>query len=180
MDNYKQSSGEKTAKRWLGAYGRFQAILLLLFGLFIGVLLIIIGYKESKDVHQESVDATVKTLENPCETQATQQYYCDVNVEYNIDGKQYTKRMQIQSSLNLKQGQKVTLYYNKANPDDIVYLSLNPKTSPLLIGIGVFIIIFVVVYNITVWKSSTFAAVSGGASLAGTLLGGGRVGPRIF
>jgi len=175
-----ENTTQQTAKRWLGTYGRFQAVFMLLFGLFMGIVLIIVGYKEAKDVHQENVSATVKTLENPCDTDTvSRNYICDVTVEYNVDGKTYTNRLQIDSKFNLKEGQKITLYYNKSDPNDIVYLSVNPKTSPLLIGIGIFIIIFVVAINIAVWKSRTFAAVSGGASLAGTLLGG-RMGRRLF
>jgi hypothetical protein len=187
---------QATATKWLGAYGRFQSFFTLLFGLIFGVILIIVGYKESKDVHTKTVTATVTEVVNPCLRQASSnnsyQYTCDLKVKYTVDSKEYTETITITSGTQYRENQTVKLYYDPADPKDIVYLSMDPSTSGwLFIGFGIFIIVGAVGYTVLVWRSRTFAAVGGAASLAGTLLGGrgggvggavvgGMTGGRIF
>lgn len=153
----------------LSWYGRFQALLLFLIGSMFGIGFIILGYKESKNVHTEKIDAIVTDLDSPCIV-INNKFNCKLTVKYNVNNQDYLKTLSVETNNSYIKGDKLTIYYNPSNPEDSLYLDMSPKSSEIiLIIIGSILLLISIVVPILTWKSRGFATISGGASLLGTI-----------
>ena len=170
--NKTNNSNQSGVAKWVGAYGRFQSIFVLLLGLIFGIMFIIAGYNETKNIHKEQVNALITKVISSCvKSQNNSTYECDFEVKYTVDNTEYTEQIKVSSTTFYKEGQSIVLYYDKQNPRDAIYLNISPRSSEtIFIVIGIIAILGSIAYTVMIWKSRTFATVGGAASLAGLIL----------
>lgn len=151
--------------------GRFWSYVIFGFIIFIAIIILISGISKSfsNSVYTETVLATVTNTN--CTPIKTQQgdiitYKCNVSVKYEIEGKTYeipSVMTDHQSIIN--QGQKLTLYYNPSNPNDV---SSTSRSQEKQTGAGLIMtsIVMVALASLFLWmalKFKFFAAIQGGS-----------------
>ena len=71
---------------------------------------------------------------------------CMMDVKYNVDGKEYTGKVDTTETTHSKD-EIITIKYNPENPVDISYKQLSNKTTGMiLLGIGCFIILLLILH----------------------------------
>lgn len=153
------------------ALGRFWSYIIFGFIIFIAIILLFTGISKSfsNSVHTETVLATVTNTNcTPIKTQKGDViiHKCNVSVKYELNGKTYeipSVMTEDQTIINL--GQKLTLYYNPNNPNDVSSISRNQEKQT---GGGLIILSFVMIAfaSLFLWMSLKFkflAAIQGGS-----------------
>ena len=116
-----------------------------------------------KPKHSETVEGTVTQSE--CTALPGKDgkviYACEIEYEYTVDDKKYTKNTTIQKYKRYMDGDKVKIFYDPSNPDDNKLDGLDQKIAGFsLIGVG-----FLVVLIATVWYLIATKIKGGGTAL---------------
>lgn len=155
-------------------YGRFQAIIGVIFGVIISLILISVGVSKLRDPHTSVAQMTVTSVDGCSQnTNITKKgtiitNLCTVSVAFNSsNGKRYTvQNVEVSWPTPLKVGMLINLRYDPANPTSVVQEMSPHALGWGLIGGGVFLSAIVIGIAILSFKSKGFAAVEGTASLA--------------
>jgi hypothetical protein len=130
------------------------------------IIIILCGFgiffytKKSPTVYN-TVNATI--LEANCSQVISQfsksrsvSYMCVLKVKYTIDGKEYQNTVTSNDSLH-NIGETREIYYNIANPNDIVYSHINNKSmGKILMGIGSCVVILLSIHIVLTMKSEWY------------------------
>ena len=166
-------------------YGRFDAIVGAVVGSI--VCCIIIGFGvyliTNEKTLTESTPGTVKkastatktcnaqtlTTTNNGVTTTSTNYRCELEITFEVNGATYTDTRTITSGTDYTYITNVTIYYNPANPNEFeIHPELDPKLiGGIMLGAGVLGLIATWTYTYFVFKSKTFAAVTGGVAAIG-------------
>lgn len=152
------------------SYGKFIAILSLIFSCLFTIVLVSIGVYLliTPDVHSESVQGKIVTPNCNFSMGSTKQLTCGPTVTFTIKGKEYTKTYgQTNVTSSYSQGQSITILYDPKNPDDSIIKSAVSRTGWgwILIGIGsVVFLIGIVGYYLTM-RYKFLAAAQGVSSV---------------
>lgn len=157
--------------------GRFWSYIIFGFIIFIAVIMLFAGISKSmsNSVYTENVLATVNNtncspVKSPPSSSSTEShiinYKCNVGVKYEVDGKSYEIPSVIVQDQNIiNQGQKIPLYYNPKNPNDVSTISRSQEkqSGAGLILASIIMIAFASLFLWMVHKFKFLAAVQGGS-----------------
>ena len=155
-------------------YGKFKAIIGFIFGTIAGIGSIIGGiYLLKKKTHRTgSVIGTI--IKDPnCQSNIVgrkTQYICNLEIKYNIDGKEYTITTLTDSYTRYGINNTIKLYYDPNNISDIQIISDSTRTPGIIFIIfGIIILLSVSIQLYFVIKYKSVAAVGGGVGLIGDI-----------
>lgn len=140
-----------------------RKVLNLILGLFIGIVVLIIGISTYiKNINElkngVTVEATITKIIKQKEFKSRMRsapgsrssYRYDIYVEYEYEGIEYKdKWINLDSNL-LKVGDKIYVKIDKDNPDVPIYIE-QTKIAIIIIIIGILLIIFEIVINIFIF-----------------------------
>lgn len=161
-------------------YGRFEAVLGVIFGVIISIVLVSIGISRLHDPHTSVAQMTVTDVSSCSQNTTTTTTesrgtivtnLCNISVAFNAsNGKRYTvQNVEVSWPSPLKVGMLINLRYDPAKPTSVVQ-EMSPRALGWgLIGGGVLLSAIVIGIAILSFKSKGFAAVEGTASLASNL-----------
>ena len=155
--------------------GRFWSYIIFGFVIVVAIILFFVGlYKSfSNNVYTESVLATVTTtncspikVSSSSSTPEISNYKCNLGIKYEVNGKIYEiPSFIVQDQTIINQGQKLTLYYNPSNPNDISSVSRSQEKQAGA-GLIVLSVIMIIISSVFLWmalKFKFFAAIQGGS-----------------
>jgi uncharacterized protein YxeA len=128
-------------------YGKFNALIGVIFGTILAIILIIIGTTLLVH-HEEPVQFVEGTITNTpdCKTRQdkdTQETYskCYIEIAYNINQQKYTYRGYTKEPRQYKNGDKIILYYKPSSPGDAKLTKdwSDHLIGGILLGTGLFI-----------------------------------------
>lgn len=105
--------------------------------IIIGIMLFLIFSAGCTTKDDIPVDAVVSNIERGYTSNHKE--YSRIYVTYTVDGKEYTSNLQGDTS-NLNIGDKITIYYNKNNPNQVIRKAEN-TTVLIFVGIAAFFVI---------------------------------------
>jgi hypothetical protein len=125
------------------SFGLIKTLIFAFIGTVVGVIMIILGIVMLfKKINTISVNGTILNL-NCTPLQANNNQRCNIQVSYNYNGKQQNKYIQYTGTTIYSINQKVNIYVNTDNENEIYLEDPSPKTIGavliffgLLIGIG--------------------------------------------
>lgn len=182
MARKKESTGEEIYSG-TATFGRVMAVFGVIMGTLAGLILIPLGiyFMVHKTKLTSQTPGKIDTKSpNPCTPQSknnTVVYDCSFNVNYTINGTQYSKLITVtDSSRQYYGGDNVTIYYDPKNPNDA---SITQDNTHIL---GIILLIVGIIIPIIAWVWWYFArkykavAAAGGVAAGLDLLSGGRIG----
>ncbi len=165
----------------LAAYGKFKAIMGAIIGTIVCLLMIVFGFKYigKKTKYSASTNVQIAVTDGCTASTETRDgqtrtvYICNVHAEYTIGADTFQYSDKITSNKKYANGSNVTLYYDPNNPSDATLkYHVNPSTIALAgVILGFAGLIGTWAYTYFVLKYKQIAAVTGGAHLAGDLIG---------
>lgn len=164
-------------------FGLISANIRLIIMIVIAIVLIIIGISivTQKVKRSKSIKGTITNsdcIEKTYTTDnGTQKYYsCTITVKANIDGREVIPTFTIDSSVKYANNQKIDLYYDPNDLNNIdVYSDNYQFWGWLIIAIAIILVIGAAIWALIVHKSKFAAAIGGGAEglgIIGNVLGG--------
>ena len=160
-------------------YGRFQAVIGVIFGVIISIILVSVGISKLHDPHTAAAQMTITDVSGCSQNTVNTKKgtiinnLCNISVAFNAsNGKRYTvSGVEVVWPTPLKIGMLVNLRYDPANPTSVVQ-EISPRALGWgLIGGGVILSAITIGIAILSFKSKGFAAVEGTASLANSFFG---------
>ena len=148
-------------------YGKFQAVMALIFGVIFSLLLIGFGLdniRTSKAL-KGRVDATIKT--SKCNyNESTKMYDCNLELIYTVKGQIYEHVITKSQTSGLSVGQKLMIFYDEEDPHKIDFSS-NQKGSigRIMVIAGVVIALIVSVSAYFTFRYKEVAAIQGGLGI---------------
>lgn len=116
-----------------------------------------------KPKHSETVEGTVTKSECTALPPKDDKiiYVCEIEYEYTVDDKKYTKKTTMEKYKKYLDGDKVKIFYDPSNPDSTEVDGLDKKMAGFgLIGVG-----FLVVLIATVWYLIATKIKGGGTAM---------------
>jgi len=156
-----------------GKFGNIMAIIGAIVGTLIGIAMIVGGAMlvRSKTVLTAKTTGTIVNDPECTVVQNTSDTNCiNIEIDYEIDGADYTTILSSSAGAMYKKGEVVTLYYDPEDPEGAQLQSDNFHTA------GWITIVFGILILISGWawyfitRASKFAAVAGGAGATVRLL----------
>jgi hypothetical protein len=129
-------------------YGKFNALIGIIFGTILAIILIIIGTKLLV-YHEEPIQTVegIVTNQPRCETEEdkdTKETYskCYIEIDYNINQQKYIYRGYTKEPRQYKNGDKIILYYKPSSPGDAKLTKdwSEHLIGGILLGTGLFIV----------------------------------------
>ena len=106
--------------------------------IFLGIISAVIGFLLSLNKFKTSTYAKVK--KSTCR-KIHNRHNCDIDVVYTVDNVKYTNKLfNIKQKLPLVKGDKIVLFYDKINPNNIQYGFVQLAVAFILMAIGGFIV----------------------------------------
>ena len=146
--------------------GKSFAVIWVIISTLFGLMLIIGGimYVRKKQLLTSSVQGVVTNNPNCVKYSNTQdtKYKCDVDIRYNVDNKIYNIKKTSDSSIEYRNGNTITVYYEPANPTHSELNSDNTHLSGwVLIIIGILFLLGGWFRVWVDWKYKAAAAIDG-------------------
>jgi len=128
-------------------------VILCGFGIFL--------YRKKATTVYNTVNATI--LEANCSQVISESgktksvsYNCALKVKYTIDGKEYQNTVTSNDTVH-NIGETINIYYNTANPNEIVYSYITSKSiGKILIGVGSCFILVLIIHIVLTMKSEWY------------------------
>ena len=169
-----QTSLASDAYSGLATYGRIRTYIGVAIGFIIGLILLVLGFRRTRDKHTGGATATV-TAVTGCRTvpggtvngQSVPQQRCTVNVSFAVGSKSYVvHNLSVTRLVAPKVGTSVHVQYVPANPYDAL-IEASPKTTGyLMMAGGVAVVLFSAALAYFAHTSKAFAAFEGVAGVA--------------
>ena len=170
-DGSKKSFSEKAFEKAV-SLGKFQTLLRLIFGVPIGIAIIVFGsvMLRKKDSHTNQTVAEITEVNcNMVQKNNTYTYNCGMNIRYEAS-EECNVFINTSSNKKYKKGEQITIYYNPENVCDAIIQPVNYRViGGFLIGFGVIIIIGCVFSYYMARRFELYGAGVGG----GTAIGAG-------
>lgn len=160
------------------AWGRFRAIIGVIFGTIIGIGLIIGGIVSLRHKTKLTGKTTGKSVDNqnppqpvsvpPCSSTSdkdnNRSYLCHFKIQYTVESKEYTKIFDTNSNTNYAGQTDIVVYYNPDDPTDASLTKDDYHTvGYVFLGFGVFLILASWIGLWIVYHYKFAAAASGAA-----------------
>lgn len=145
----------------LSYYGIVRGVISAIIATLLAFVFIYLGFYIRDDVHSASVLAKIMNI-NPCNNVGNNNYTCDLQLSYTINGNLYMNVINETSHINYQQNQNVELYYNPNNPNDISLQGRNAFMGNLIIIISIAIVVISWLMVYLSYRFKWFGAVEGG------------------
>ena len=155
-----------TATSVAAKYAQFEAGIFLFIAIIIFCATTYFSYKiyKTTDIYgNNKVTGIVKdsqcTSYYATRKSKVKSYDCSFNILYNIDNKDYIKKMNTNENTNYTNNKVINLRYNPNDKNDITTFTVNNSNlSKIIFTIGIFILIAAIIWFIVLMKNPNFAA----------------------
>lgn len=166
----------KIANAAKGAYdgsatvGRIAAVFGLIIGILIAIGLLVGGFYVLRTTNKYTASVSGRVLESNCSPNIANG--CDVNVQYYVGGKPYTKTFNVDR--NVVKDQSILVAYDPQNPSDAM---LNGAGGAkvigwVMIGFGLLVLLGCIMSFIIAWTTKIGAAATGARALSNIMFRG--------
>jgi hypothetical protein len=132
------------------------------------VLMIMVGIKAIRDKHTLAVQGTV--AEVILVKQVGNQSSCTVRLIYEVNSKPYDHITTIFVPVPPKVDDKITVYVDPQNPDDLQLVEVSPRTGWALIGGAIVLSILFAINLYFLFTSKGYAEVVGGVEVVRSVI----------
>jgi len=154
----------------LHGYAKIKASIGLVIGTLIGCALLYGGYYLSKSDTKKS-DIQGKIKKSTCNRTKNNNYSCDIEYEFTLNGKTYTStHYGYSSSYILIDGSNITVYYDENDPTNSS-LSTSKNIKYVLYGFGALVLLGCIAQFILVFYSKAYGTISGATDAVSSVTG---------
>lgn len=160
------SSMSSTISSGLATYSKVSSIIGAIIVSIIMIVLIILGIGEYRSNKSASVQGKVVTASCSPNSQ-NKGYSCTITATYTVNGKDYQHTDTINGDQAYQPGQTLNIDYDPSNPVDSDFEPLpTHDIAWILFAIAIIIGILTFVHLYFVYKSETYATITGGLGVA--------------
>lgn len=152
-------SGSAQAGKIFTLFSLIVAVVFSIVALIVGIV-----FLTKKNVYTQQTTATI-TAANCSIIPQTSTYNCNLTLQYNVKGQEYTPTVQVDSQIMYTIGSKITIYYNPDNPSSFTINQINYRVIGIILIVSAIVMVGIAYF--WYWASRSSKFIAAGAGVAG-------------